>query len=38
MDDQVIAPMDMSEGNIITKLLDELIIENGKNKNSFRLE
>lgn len=36
--DQVIQPQDMSEGKIITKLLDELTIENGKNKNEFRLE
>ena len=36
--DQRIAPQDMSEGKIITKLLDELVIKNGKNENSFRLE
>jgi len=38
MDDQKILPQDMSEGNIITRLLDEVIIENGVNKNCFRLE
>jgi adenine-specific DNA-methyltransferase len=36
--DQVVQPQDMSEGNIITKLLDKLSIKNGKNVNLFRLE
>lgn len=36
--DQTLQPQDMSEGRIITRLLDELIIENGTNKNVFRLE
>lgn len=38
MEDQVILPQDMSEGNIITHLLDKLIVENGTNINSFRLK
>lgn len=38
MPDGTIPPQDMSEGKIITKLLDTLVIENGTNKNSFRLE
>lgn len=38
IEDWIISPMDMSEWNIITRLLDELIIENWKNKNNFRLE
>lgn len=37
IDDQVVPPQDMSLGNIITKLKTELIIENGKNANSFTL-
>jgi len=36
--DSVIKPQDMSEGNIKTKLLNELTIENHKNSNSFKLE
>ena len=38
MADAVVAPQDMSEGNIVTRLLDALVIENGKNKDAFRLE
>lgn len=38
MDDQVIKPQDMSEGNIKTRLLNELVIANGKNANEFSLE
>lgn len=38
MDDQVVKPQDMSEGNIKTRLLNELIIVNGKNLNEFSLE
>jgi adenine-specific DNA-methyltransferase len=36
--DGVYEPRDMSEGNIITKLLDRLVVEDGRNKNAFRLE
>ena len=36
--DQIVPKGDMSEGNIITNLLDDVVIENGKNVNSFRLE
>lgn len=38
MSDGVVFPQDMSEGNIKTKLLDELVIKNKKNLNDFRLE
>jgi len=38
MDDQVVKPQDMSEGNIKTRLLNELVIVNGKNCNEFSLE
>lgn len=38
MPDGKVPPQNMSEGKIITKLLDEVIIENGVNKNEFRLE
>lgn len=38
MDDAAVDPQDMSDGNIVTRLLDALVIENGKNKNDFRLE
>lgn len=38
LNDQKIEPQDMSEGAIKTKLLTQLIIENGKNKNDFILE
>ena len=34
--DGLVHPQDMSEGNIITELLDELIIEDGYNQNEFR--
>lgn len=37
-DDQVIDPQDMSGGNIVTKLLDQLEIREGTNANCFRLE
>ncbi len=36
--DGVYEPQDMSEGAIITKLLDRLVVKNGKNSNEFRLE
>jgi len=36
--DQRFEPQDMSEGNIVTRLLDQVIVERGRNKNSFRLE
>ena len=36
--DQIFEPQDMSEGNIITKLLDRIEVKNGTNENSFRLE
>jgi adenine-specific DNA-methyltransferase len=36
--DGVYQPQDMSEGAIITKLLDRLVVKNGKNSNAFRLE
>jgi len=35
--DGIYRPQDMSEGNIITELLDEFVIRNGKNVSSFRL-
>ena len=35
--DQVVVAQDMSEGKIKTKLLNDLIIENGVNKNEFSL-
>jgi adenine-specific DNA-methyltransferase len=35
--DGVIEPQDMSEGNIITALLDQIRIKNGRNLNQFRL-
>lgn len=38
LSDQVIEPRDMSDGKIITKLLNAVIIQDGKNVNSFRLE
>lgn len=38
IDDQVVEPQDMSEGNIKTTLLDQLEIKDGKNLNEFRLE
>lgn len=36
--DQEFEPQDMSEGNIVTRLLDRVIVERGRNKNAFRLE
>ncbi|MCC6426509.1 MAG: site-specific DNA-methyltransferase [Phycisphaerales bacterium] len=36
--DQVFKPQDMSEGNIVTKLLDRLEVREGCNVGSFRLE
>lgn len=36
--DQVFDPQDMSEGNIITRLLDRLEVRNGVNVENFRLE
>lgn len=36
--DGVYEPKDMSEANIITRLLDRLIVKDGRNKNAFRLE
>ncbi|MDI9335554.1 MAG: site-specific DNA-methyltransferase [Gammaproteobacteria bacterium] len=38
MTDQVVHPQDMSQGNIVTILLDKLVIADGKNIGSFRLE
>ncbi|MDT3330761.1 site-specific DNA-methyltransferase [Microbacterium sp. KSW-18] len=38
MADGVVAPQDMSEGKIVTRLLDELTIEDGFNKDAFTLE
>ena len=38
IEDGIILPQDMSEGNIKTKLLDKLVIKNKKNENDFRLE
>lgn len=35
--DGVVPPQDMSEGNIITELLDSVEVRNGRNVNSFRL-
>ena len=36
--DRTIAPQDMSEGNILTRLLDDVTILNGTNTAAFRLE
>ena len=36
--DQVFEPQDMSEGNIVTRLLDRLELRGGTNVNAFRLE
>ena len=36
--DQRFEPQDMSRGKIITRLLDPLIVEQGRNKAAFRLE
>ena len=38
MEDQIIQSKDMSGGNIITRLLDKVTVQNSKNTNSFRLE
>lgn len=38
LDGSVIEKQDMSEGNIVTRLLDVVVIEDGKNKDAFRLE
>ncbi len=38
MEDCIIKPQDMSEGNIITKLLTELVVKNNLNDNEFVLE
>lgn len=38
MRDQVIQPQDMSDGNIYTRLLNELVIKNGENENEMQLE
>lgn len=35
--DQVVAAQDMSEGGILTELLDDVEIVNGRNANAFRL-
>jgi adenine-specific DNA-methyltransferase len=36
--DSRFVPQDMSEGNIITRLLDPLVVKDGRNRNGFRLE
>ena len=36
--DQVFSPQDMSEGNIVTRLLDTLEVRSGRNLAAFRLE
>lgn len=38
MADGVVAPQDMSEGKIVTRLLDELTIKDSFNKDAFTLE
>ena len=38
MNDQVIQPQDMSEGNIYTKLLSQVIIKNHTNENTVELD
>lgn len=37
MKDQIVKPQDMSEGNIKTELLNQLVIKDGKNQNEFSL-
>lgn len=36
-EDQIILPQDMSEGNIVTELIDTVTIKNSRNLNAFRL-
>jgi len=36
--DQVLEPQDMSEGNIITRLVTRLEVRNGRNASAFKLE
>lgn len=36
--DQQFDPQDMSEGKIITRLLDKVVVKDGRNANAFRLE
>ena len=36
--DRTVKSQDMSEGNILTTLLDDVVIEKGMNKNKFRLD
>ncbi|WP_158591765.1 site-specific DNA-methyltransferase [Oceanobacillus halophilus] len=36
--DTIVNAQDMSAGKIITELLDDVVIENGRNKNTFRLK
>jgi adenine-specific DNA-methyltransferase len=36
--DQAFEPQDMSEGNIVTRLLDRIKVKNGRNVDVFRLE
>ncbi|MBI2391599.1 MAG: site-specific DNA-methyltransferase [Deltaproteobacteria bacterium] len=36
--DQTFEPQDMSEGNIVTCLLDRLVVDGGRNVGAFRLE
>jgi adenine-specific DNA-methyltransferase len=38
LEDQTIEPMEMSEGRIVTRLLDTVKIVNGRNLDAFRLE
>lgn len=38
VEDQVIKAQNMSGGKIITELLDDVIVDNGVNQNSFRLK
>lgn len=35
--DCVFEPQDMSEGNIVTELLDRVVVEDGRNRDAFRL-
>jgi adenine-specific DNA-methyltransferase len=36
--DQIFEPQDMSEGNIVTELLDRIEVRNGRNLKAFRLK